>query len=102
MFHSARMMIPALALSAAVALLPATAEAGHCKRDVEAEATVLGVGPGAKHRAVRAAIGAWKREVAAKYGWSYASWSKAQEKRMRCGSRLGGKTECEVEADPCR
>jgi hypothetical protein len=97
-----RSLFAAAALLGAVAILPSAADArpAGCKADKEAEASVPGTGPQAERAAVRAAIAAWKHEVAAEYGWSYARWSKAQEKRGRCGSR-GGKTECEVEADPC-
>lgn len=104
MIIAKRATVSALTLAAAVALLPmAPANAGHdCKSDKEAEATVLGVGPHAVRRANRAAIHAWKHEVAAEHGWAYARWSHAQEKRGKCHVKKGGRTECEVEAKPCR
>ncbi|MGQ0674286.1 MAG: hypothetical protein ACT4N2_15610 [Hyphomicrobium sp.] len=98
----ARAFVPALMVAAgALALTPAQALAGHgCKSDIETEATVPGVGPHAKRHATRAAIGAWKRTVAAKHGWAYTSWSRAKDRDVRCDSGRG-KTECEVEANPC-
>lgn len=98
-------LVPALAL-AAMMMLPATsASASHrggCKSDIETEATVHGTGPGAARQATRAAVAAWKNAVAAKHGWTYASWSRAQDRDVRCDThRLNGTTECEVEANPC-
>ena len=103
---TSRALIPVFALAASMVCLPlAPASASHrdnCKSDIEAEATVHGTGPGAMHHAKSAAVAAWKHAVAAKHGWSYASWSRAGDKDLRCDThKHKGTTECEAEADPC-
>jgi hypothetical protein len=102
MKHAARAAIAALVLSAAAMVPVASAYAGHaCKSAKEEEATVPGVGPGATRAATRAAIAAWKKEVATEVGPAYARWSKAKEKKIRCHTKFGKATECEAEAKPC-
>lgn len=103
---ASRGLVRLFALAGSVVCLPlATASANHrdhCKGDIEAEATVLGVGPGAVHEARHAAVIAWKHEVATKHGWDYARWSLAEDKKLRCDTHeRKGTTECEAEADPC-
>jgi hypothetical protein len=99
-----RTIVAAMAVAAcAVGLAATTADAGHrgpCAGDEDAEATVPGTGPDAVVHARRAAVWAWKHEVAKEHGWAYARWSLARDKKVECDSD-DGKTECEVEAEPC-
>jgi len=79
-------------------LAPTSAEAGVCKK---ARVSALGKWSATMTGARISARLAWKRKTRARYGYTYGTWWRSEDKSYGCWSYKSRKR-CRVKARPCR
>ncbi len=106
MFLNKRILITMMSLVLAITVLvsPRQAEAGRYLTKICKKYSIRAAGTMRLDRylgKVSARI-YWRGKVRRRYGWKYASWSLARNKRVRCSLRKKGFAyRCIVRARPC-
>lgn len=96
--------VPVL-LAATLTLVTSTLAAGaapYCYSRMEGQGTGQGLFGVGSQNARTAAIADWQENVANRWGWRYANFSKARSVRIDCKKGAILKAKCVVTAMPCR